>query len=150
MNQILRFLIYFGGIGCVLTYDESDYHLYHYEDDFVVLYEAGVNAYLGNDWETCSELLEKSLSDYRRYYQIITGCRLDCYFKEQHKEPMMSENVDDLHFYEFIVRRALCNKRCQDKLLDLPKFFALDSVEREIFRSRRAYEYLQLCYFKVN
>lgn len=120
------------------------------EKTFIDLYQNGVRAYLANDWESCIDDLENSLSGYRDYYQATASCRTECDYAGQREEPLFAENVDNLHVFEGMIRKTACMVKCKRMLLPkLVDYFFMDKWSQDIFRTRKPYEYLQLCYFKV-
>lgn len=117
---------------------------------FVDLYEEGVQAYLANDWEECADKLERSVNGYHDYYNVITSCRIECEYKRQRIRPLYDFDINNLQFFESIVRKTLCLEQCKQNLLpNMPKFFFLNKFMKDTFAERKPYEYLQLCYFRV-
>jgi leucine proline-enriched proteoglycan (leprecan) len=62
---------------------------------------------------------------------------------------MGPKNIDDLQFFEKLIRKTLCLLKCgkhnpKDGLNGLPK-----SILKE-FEDLKPYEYLQLCYYQVS
>lgn len=120
------------------------------EKTFIDLYQDGVRSYLANDWDSCINDLENSLSGYRDYYQATASCRTECDYAGQRTEPLFPGNVENLHVFEAMVRKTACMVKCKRLLLPtLVDYFFMDKWSQDIFRTRKPYEYLQLCYFKV-
>jgi hypothetical protein len=114
-----------------------------------VLYHEGIEAYLEERWQDCIDNLEHALSGYRLLKQTDVNCRLKCH-SEADGTPLMGQiNIEDLQFFEKLVRKTLCLLKCSKHnpkggLNGLPK-----DVERE-FEDLKPYEYLQLCYYQVS
>lgn len=113
------------------------------------LYRDGIQAYLEERWQDCIDNLEHALSSYRLLKQTTVNCRLTCHAAADETSPMGPKSVDDLQFFEKMIRRTLCLLKCnkhnpKDGLHGLPK-----SVLKE-FEDLKPYEYLQLCYYQVS
>lgn len=120
------------------------------EKTFIDLYQDGVRSYLANDWDSCIDDLEKALSGYRDYYQATASCRTECEYAGQREEPLFPGNIDNLHVFEAMIRKTACMVKCKRLLLPtLVDYFFMDKWSQDIFRTRKPYEYLQLCYFRV-
>ncbi|XP_055693369.1 prolyl 3-hydroxylase 1-like [Lutzomyia longipalpis] len=118
---------------------------------FVDYYLVGNTAYLQNDYSICSYFFEKAIMEYRDYANVVATCRIGCVYETNDGKPLYEENPENLHFFDWIVRKTLCLKKCLFR--DLPKkyrFFEVNDAFREIFHSRKPYEYLQLCHYKNN
>ncbi|XP_055705421.1 prolyl 3-hydroxylase 1-like [Phlebotomus papatasi] len=116
---------------------------------FIEYYLVGNNAYLHNDYLGCAYFFEKALQEYKDYSAVVANCRITCEYEKNNGKPLYPENPENIHFYDGIVRKTLCLKKCLFR--DLSKayrFFEVDDTFREIFHSRKAYEYLQLCHYK--
>lgn len=119
--------------------------------NFIQIYKSGVEAYLANDFGYCVDRLEKALYEYHIYYEAVTFCRIQCEFDAQRISPFMKEDLEHLHFYEEVIRIALCLRKCKkEKLPELPTYFSVGAWVKEAFNSRKPYEYLHLCYNKVS
>jgi hypothetical protein len=113
------------------------------------LYRDGIEAYLEERWQVCIDNLERALSSYRLLKQTTVNCRLMCRAEVDESSSLMSpKNIDDLQFFEKMIRNTLCLIKCnkhnpKDALNGLPK-----STIKE-FEDLKPYEYLQLCYYQV-
>lgn len=120
------------------------------EKTFIDLYQDGVRSYLANDWDSCIDDLQKALSGHRDYYQATASCRTECDYAGQREEPLFPGNVENLHIFEAMIRKTACMVKCKRLLLPtLVDYFFMDKWSQDIFRTRKPYEYLQLCYFRV-
>lgn len=120
------------------------------EKTFINLYQDGVRSYLANDWDSCIDNLEKALLGYRDYYQATASCRIECDHAGKRVEPLFPGNVDNLHVFEAMIRKTACMVKCKRLLLPtLVDYFFMNTWSQDIFRTRKPYEYLQLCYFRV-
>ena len=112
--------------------------------NFEELYAVGTRSYLDNDWDNCIKYLEKSLEKYNHYKKSMVRCKLKCSDLGKTLKHSFQNNVEDLHFYEKMVKTTLCLlKSCEHLKLDIHK----DVLKS--FNERAPYEYLQLCYYKV-
>jgi hypothetical protein len=114
------------------------------------LYRDGIQAYLEERWQDCIDNLEHALSQYQELKQTTVNCRIKCHEEADETRTLMGRrNIDDLQFYEKMVRNTLCLLKCgrhnpKGGLNGLPK-----DVEKE-FEDLKPYEYLQLCYYQVS
>ncbi|GAB0099517.1 hypothetical protein DMENIID0001_153890 [Sergentomyia squamirostris] len=116
---------------------------------FVEYYLVANNAYLHNDWQACAYFFEKAIREFREYSRTIAHCRMTCDQRTRNGKPLFPENPENIHFYDGLVKKTLCLKKCLFR--DLPKtyrFFEVNDAFREIFHSRKPYDYLQLCHYK--
>ena len=112
--------------------------------NFEELYAIGTRSYLDNDWENCIKYLEKSIEKYKSYQKSMTSCKVKCSDSGKRLKPSFEEDIEDLHFYEKMLKTTLCLlKTCDHLKIDIHK----DILES--FHERTPYEYLQLCYYKV-
>jgi hypothetical protein len=115
-----------------------------------VLYRNGVEAYLDERWQDCIDSLEQAVEGFRTLKQDTVNCRTKCHVEADESPLFMGpKEIDDLQFFEKMVRKTLCLLKCnkynpKGGLNALPK-----NVQKE-FEQLRPYEYLQLCYFQVS
>ena len=115
------------------------------EKNFEELYAVGTRSYLDNDWDNCIKYLEKSLEKYKSYQNSLVRCKRKCSDLGKRLKHSFESDVEDLHFYEKMVKTTLCLlKSCEHLKLDIHK----DVLKS--FNERAPYEYLQLCYYKVD
>lgn len=119
-------------------------------DNFLDAYQDGVRAYLANDWAGCVEHIERAIRGYRDFYAATSACRLRCR-RVASAVPYLAEDVEDMQYYESIVRRTLCLVKCKQLMLPaFEEFFEMSAWSQEVFRSRKPYAYLQLCLYRVS
>lgn len=119
-------------------------------ENFLNWYQTGVESYLANDWTSCVEYIRRALAGYRDFYAATASCRLKCRHVAAAVAPFFDADVDDLHYYESIVRRTLCLVKCKQVLLpQFDEFFEMNAWSQEVFRSRKPYTYLQLCHYRL-
>ncbi|KAF7287698.1 hypothetical protein GWI33_003341 [Rhynchophorus ferrugineus] len=107
-----------------------------------------MTAYLEDRYEDCVNYFEKALQIFRSSQQLIQNCRLTCKQESDYANPLYPVDVEDLMFYDKTLRNTLCIVKCrQENVNDI-----YDDVQKfqDIFDKRIPYEYLNLCYFKVN
>ncbi|XP_037920460.1 cartilage-associated protein-like [Hermetia illucens] len=120
-----------------------------FDPNFLDLYHSGVQAYLENDWEACINHIQRSLSLYRNYYEAVANCRVQCEFERERFKNTHKEDYDHIHFFEKLIVKTVCLEKCrQINLSYLPRYFTLDYSNKQIFKTRKPYEYLQLCYYR--
>ena len=112
--------------------------------NFEELYAVGTRSYLDNDWDNCIKYIEKSLEKYKEFKKSMIRCKLKCSDMGKRLKPSFENDIEDLHFYEKMVKTTLCLlKTCDHLKIDIHK----DILKS--FNERVPYEYLQLCYYKV-
>lgn len=117
---------------------------------FLDWYEDGVSAYVDKDWSGCIEKLQLAIAGYRDYFSATASCRIQCASVARQVAPFFADDVDNLHFYESVMRRTLCLVKCKRLLMpSLPEFFHMNKWSKEVFRTGKPYTYLQMCYYKV-
>jgi hypothetical protein len=114
-----------------------------------VMYRDGVEAYLDERWQDCIDSFERAVSEYRTLKRNAVNCRIKCHAEADESSFMGPKQIEDLQFFEKMVRNTLCLLKCSEYspkggLNGLPK-----DVQKE-FEELRPYEYLQLCYFQVS
>ncbi|XP_035772998.1 cartilage-associated protein-like isoform X1 [Anopheles albimanus] len=124
---------------------------------FIDQYEQGVQAYLTNEWEDCVYWLERAIEGYRTYYESVANCRIECEYEARnvkHRGDFLhGSNVDNLQYYELILRRTLCLSKCARRYAIsryLPFSEDFDGHYMDIFQRQKAYPYLYSCYIRTN
>ncbi|ETN59339.1 cartilage associated protein [Anopheles darlingi] len=124
---------------------------------FIDQYEQGVQAYLTNEWEDCVYWLERAVEGYRTYYESVANCRIECEYEARnvkHRGDFLhGSNVDNLQYYELILRRTLCLSKCARRYAIyryLPFSEDFDGYYMDIFQQQKAYPYLYSCYIRTN
>ncbi|XP_065077293.1 cartilage-associated protein-like [Ochlerotatus camptorhynchus] len=127
----------------------------NWSESFIDLYERGVQSYLSNEFEDCVYFLEFALDKYKNYYEATANCRIECEYKNRdikNKGGFLHPNdLENLHFYELILKRTLCLTKCRNRNSNyLPFEGDFDNYFMDIFQNREAYSYLHNCYTKTN
>lgn len=118
---------------------------------FLDHYGVGIDAYLQNDYSGCVYHMENAIQGYHEYYETVVRCRRSCETDRENHKPMFPENPDHLHFFEGVIAKTICMRKCQAvHLTNVPKHFSIDEWHRNQFETRAPYEYLQLCYYRQN
>ena len=113
--------------------------------NFEELYGIGTRAYLDNDWDNCITYIEKSLEKYKLFQQSTARCKLKCKEMGRNIKPIYPENIEDLHFYEKMIKNTLCLlQNCEYLKEDIHKDVIKSFTEKE------PYQYLQLCYYQAS
>lgn len=121
----------------------------NHNESCVVLYERGVEAYLGNDYDECVADFEGALQKYRLYKKLTNNCRLKCKQEAEMSEPMFSVNIENLLFYEKTVKTTLCIMLCKNDHRDVFENTHLNFDTELLFEDLKVYDYLHICYFQV-
>lgn len=58
--------------------------------------------------------------------------------------------TEDDHYYERVVRNTLCVIKCKKDVFGSRVDRNVESIVIDDFQIRKPYDYLQLCYYKVN
>ncbi|ROT72577.1 Prolyl 3-hydroxylase 1 [Penaeus vannamei] len=120
----------------------------HLSYDF--LYKEGIDKYTENNWEKCVENLEDALSDWHWWRENMAKCREDCH-NETGNTSLLSEKLQETdRFYEKTVRTTLCIVKCKKTVFGSRMDRVVDGNVEEDFDMRKPYDYLQLCYFKLD
>ncbi|XP_060550189.1 prolyl 3-hydroxylase 1 isoform X1 [Pantherophis guttatus] len=113
------------------------------------LLAAGVEAYNREDWPGVILQMERALRARAAHRERLAGCRSGCAANHTAQDPAQehARPLGDLRFFQQLLRRAACLRRC---LPAGPSRYQLgEEVELE-FRKRSPYNYLQVAYFKMN
>uniref|UniRef100_A0A668AJG2 procollagen-proline 3-dioxygenase n=1 Tax=Myripristis murdjan TaxID=586833 RepID=A0A668AJG2_9TELE len=112
------------------------------------LFDTAVEAYYNGDWMSVILNMEKALRNKATVRRVKTQCRLSCANQSTFGEPLAA--VEDLGFFQRILKRADCVNSCESEKLGPPTFHQVsEEVEME-FRKRTPYNYLQVAYFKLD
>lgn len=127
------------------TEDDKDPEIVTFLDNYGV----GIDAYLQNDYDGCVHNMEAAVQGYHEYYDTVVRCRRSCETERENHKPLFPENPEHLHFFEGVIYKTMCMKRCLvQHLTNVPKYFSIDEWHRLQFETRAPYEYLQLCYYR--
>ncbi|KAG7229684.1 hypothetical protein INR49_012731 [Caranx melampygus] len=102
--------------------------------------------------------MEKALRNKATVRNVKAQCRLSCANQTAFGDPLAglgvpipgAGSVDDLGFFQKILKRADCVNSCETEKLGSPNLHLIsEEVELE-FKKRTPYNYLQVAYFKIN
>jgi len=113
-----------------------------------ILYNKAVEAYLDENWEQCIASMNEAIEDYHFYNDAQIGCRLSCK-KPSGEKQVTPQHVEDLRYWETMIKQTLCILKCKKKVLQGRAEIISRTVSQD-FESYKPYDYLQLCYFKLN
>ncbi|XP_047491315.1 cartilage-associated protein-like [Penaeus chinensis] len=119
----------------------------HLSYDF--LYNEGISMYTENNWEKCIENLEDALSDWHWWRENLAKCREECHNDSDNTLLLAEKLQEQDRFYEKTVRTTLCIVKCKKTIFGSRMDRVVDSNVEEDFEMRKPYDYLQLCYFKL-
>ncbi|XP_035988134.1 prolyl 3-hydroxylase 1-like isoform X2 [Fundulus heteroclitus] len=122
------------------------------------LFDAAVEAYYKGDWLTVIVNMEKALRNKATVRNVKAQCRRQCANQSGFGEALVSlevptpgpGSVEDLIFFQKILKRADCVNSCESEKLGSP---TLHEVSEEVdleFEKRTPYNYLQVAYFKID
>lgn len=121
------------------------------ESNLIELFESGVKAYETNDFHSCVDLLEQSLHFFKDYYNSITHCRGYC--SSNKYQSLVDYDADYLTDLSKIVQVNFCYLKCLNgtiREVDMPPAFQLNEYYRYVFTSHKIFEYLQICYYRID
>ncbi|TSU49978.1 Prolyl 3-hydroxylase 1 [Bagarius yarrelli] len=127
-------------------------------EPYDLLFDNAVEAYYKQDWLSVILNMERALKNKGTVRKVKAQCRLSCanLTSFQHTDPGSpvplpgAGPVQDLGFFQRVLKRAECVNRCEAEKLGPPSVHKIsDEVELE-FRKRTPYNYLQVAYFKIN
>ncbi|KAM9364419.1 prolyl 3-hydroxylase 1 [Pholidichthys leucotaenia] len=122
------------------------------------LFDSAVEAYDREDWLSVILNMEKALRNKAVVRAVKAECRLGCANHTAFGDLLSglgvpipgAGSVEDLGFFQRVLRRADCVKSCEVEKLGSPSLHRVsEEVELE-FRKRSPYNYLQVAYFKIN
>ncbi|KAL8611683.1 hypothetical protein ACOMHN_054664 [Nucella lapillus] len=120
-----------------------------YFDQF---YAQGVRAYSDQLWYKCAHNLEKAIKEYKTFKKTLTDCRLRCKQKGNESDPEKLDlpGLGDLSMFETFLRHANCFRKCKSDAYSLRPGLTLTKIVENTFESRKPYQYLQYCYYKLD
>lgn len=119
------------------------------EETYDELYRRGVENYLEENWSECIDDLETAIAKHKRVLTAIADCRMQCANKEY--DYLNQQNIEDLHFYEKMIRKTLCFMKCKRLNYEDVKFNkAPDGKSLKDIENLEPYLYIQNCYYKDN
>ncbi|KAK7067091.1 procollagen-proline 3-dioxygenase activity protein [Halocaridina rubra] len=144
LNMLVYGLLTLLGLVCVEGTPDNPIMSY----DF--LYREGVDSYLSEKWESCVKNIEMALEDWHWWRENIIRCRRDC-SKEGRDGVLYSSGLsEDESFMEKTVRSTLCLVKCKKAVFGSRMDRVAEGHVDEDFDMRKPYDYLQLCYYKLD
>ncbi|XP_074491292.1 prolyl 3-hydroxylase 1 [Sebastes fasciatus] len=115
------------------------------------LFDTAVEAYYKSDWLTVILNMEKALRNKATVRSVKAQCRLGCSNQTGLGAPIPGAgSVDDLGFFQKILKRADCVNSCETEKLGSPTLHQVTEDVKLEFNKRTPYNYLQVAYFKIN
>lgn len=112
-----------------------------------VLYTAGTEAYTQERWYECMSLMQKALQDFHHYHNNLADCRVRC--QNSQKSHVDSTQHSELAFFETVLLRSNCLRRCKQKKLGARVESVVGEDIKNAFATFLPYDYLQICAYKV-
>ncbi|KAG8568838.1 hypothetical protein GDO81_014169 [Engystomops pustulosus] len=121
-------------------------------EPYDLLYNNGVQAYYREDWPSVILSMEKALRNRELLRRNRIACRMQCAgVSDFSSQPPGSGPVQDLSFFQEVLHRADCVKKCEEEKMGAAASYFVYSEELELeFRKRSPYNYLQVAYFKIH
>lgn len=121
------------------------------------LFDSAVEAYYKGDWLSVILNMEKALRNKATVRKVKAQCRLSCANQTAFGDHLAGVGVpipgagslDDLGFFQKILKRADCVNSCETEQLGSPTLHQVTEDVQQEFRKRAPYNYLQVAYFKV-
>lgn len=121
------------------------------------LFDTAVEAYYKGDWLSVILNMEKALKNKATVRKVKAHCRQSCANQTAFGEPLAglgvpvpgTGSVDDLGFFQKVLKRADCVNSCETEKLGSPSLHLISEETELEFKKRTPYNYLQVAYFKV-
>lgn len=122
------------------------------------LFDTAVEAYYKGDWLSVILNMEKALRNKATVRNVKAQCRLSCANQTAFGERLAglgvpipgTGSVEDLGFFQKILKRAECVNSCETEKLGPPTLHQVSEDVQLEFNKRTPYNYLQVAYFKIN
>uniref|UniRef100_A0A8C4ECP8 procollagen-proline 3-dioxygenase n=1 Tax=Dicentrarchus labrax TaxID=13489 RepID=A0A8C4ECP8_DICLA len=122
------------------------------------LFDTAVEAYYKGDWLTVILNMEKALRNKATVRSVKAQCRMSCANRTSFGDRLAglgvpipgSGSVEDLGFFQKILKRADCVNSCETEKLGSPTMHQVTGEVQLEFSKRTPYNYLQVAYFKIN
>ncbi|CAL4059374.1 unnamed protein product, partial [Meganyctiphanes norvegica] len=116
------------------------------------LYREGIKSYLDNDWDLCARNIEWALEDWHWWKKNTAKCRAECHIEADNEELLIPEEelTVEQQAMEQYIRNTLCLMKCKREVFGTRRDNIVDADVEKEFKQHRPYDYLQLCYFKLN
>uniref|UniRef100_A0A7N8YJV5 procollagen-proline 3-dioxygenase n=1 Tax=Mastacembelus armatus TaxID=205130 RepID=A0A7N8YJV5_9TELE len=154
----LRYALHFLCLTLPLCTSDNNLSSHSLLEPYDFLFDTAVEAYSKGDWFSVILNMEKALRNEATVRSVKARCRVSCANQTAFGEPLGglgvpipgAGSVEDLGFFQKILKRAECVKSCEtEKLGPLTVHQVSEEVELE-FKKRTPYNYLQVAYFKIN
>ncbi|KAM6947666.1 prolyl 3-hydroxylase 1 [Lycodopsis pacificus] len=126
----------------------------HILEPYDFLFDTAVEAYYKGDWLTVILNMEKALMNKATVRSVKAQCRLSCAnqtaFGGLEVAVPGAGSVEDLGFFQKVLKRADCVNSCETDKLGTPTMHEVTEELELEFRKRTPYNYLQVAYFKIN
>ncbi|KAL1264986.1 hypothetical protein QQF64_003013 [Cirrhinus molitorella] len=127
-------------------------------EPYDLLFDNAVEAYYKQDWLAVILNMERALRNKAALRKIQTHCRLSCANHTAFGEFLPGVGVpipgtgavEDLAFFQRILKRADCVNACESEKLGPPTVHKVSETVELEFKKRTPYNYLQVAYFKIN
>ena len=116
---------------------------------FDQLYAQGVKAYNDQLWYKCAYNMENAMKEYNTFRTTLTDCRMRCKKEESHKMKSLPSDLEEFSMLESFLKHADCFRRCKNDAYVLRPGLRLTKILKATFESRKPYQYLQFCWYKV-
>lgn len=121
------------------------------------LFDSAVEAYQKGDWYSVILNMEKAIRNKATVRKVKVQCRLSCANQTSFSDHLAGVGVpipgagslDDLGFFQKILKRAECVSSCELEKLGSPTMHQVTEDVQQEFSKRSPYNYLQVAYFKV-
>ncbi|KAK5873091.1 hypothetical protein PBY51_013735 [Eleginops maclovinus] len=122
------------------------------------LFDTAVEAYNKGDWLTVILNMEKALRNKATLRRVKAQCRIRCANQTLFGDSLTGSggaipgagSLEDLGFFQKILKRADCVKSCESEKLGSPTMHLVTADVELEFTKRSPYNYLQVAYFKIN
>ncbi|XP_051528542.1 prolyl 3-hydroxylase 1 [Myxocyprinus asiaticus] len=127
-------------------------------EPYDLLFDNAVEAYYKQDWLSVILNMERALRNRATLRRVRTHCRVSCANQTAFGEPFPGLGVpvpgtgavEDLAFFQRILKRAECVSACEVEKLGPPTLHKVSETVELEFKKRTPYNYLQVAYFKIN
>lgn len=121
------------------------------------LFDLAVEAYQKGDWLSVILNMEKAIRNRAMVRKVKVQCRLSCANQTSFGDHLAgvgvpipgAGSVEDLGFFQKILKRADCVNSCETEKLGSPTMHQVTEDVQQEFSKRTPYNYLQVAYFKV-
>ena len=110
------------------------------------LYTSGVTAYNKDKWFDCFENMKNVIVLQTETRAKIAHCHLTC--SKMHNDKLQSSILSDVMFFNLLLKTSTCSRHCF-KFLNVSYQNLASNLIQTDFETKRPYNYLQFCAFKV-